>query len=76
MPDSDSSQCTMPVAPIFVEIGAGRVFLALRMPLSANIGANDVVLCEESESAVAPSGGCGVCSGSREGEASWRGGGW
>lgn len=39
MADSDSSQRTTPVAPMFVEIGARRADMSLRAPVLTRIGA-------------------------------------
>lgn len=44
--------CTLPTAPIFVEIGAWRAVVALQAQTSTNIGSNYRELCERSKFAV------------------------
>lgn len=60
--DSGSPQRSLPVAPMFIELGDCR---AKHSPISANIGATSAVRCEEPESARhAPRRRCNQCSAS------------
>lgn len=50
--DSDSSLRTLSVAPMFVEIGAGRATLALKTTISTSIGATCIARVEGGASAI------------------------